>query len=231
MGRRIYPPLSPTQRKWLRSRLDAGFLSAKEVAHAASRTERSANSVLNGNAGFSAVWQAAFPPVRGAPPADLLREITSLDVTDPASSKAESPSAPCRAFARRILVELNTRTLVVPVDCDHDDLREVYNSWHEFFRTTRGLLHDLAGVPDDHSRALEAEVQAILNDVMRPHLRRWQSRLRHWLAENAEAPKLRRREPQQRQQLFPQFAKLRLDLERTQTLLAERALQVRSRFT
>jgi hypothetical protein len=218
MSRRTYPPLQPDQGVWLQARLDEKFKSIKEVAFAAGATERAGNSVLAGKAQFSPKWSDAFARTLGLDPASLLARLSEC---------GPAPTVSVRIIARRILVEMRTRTLLVPVDFDHDDLRQVYDSWHEFFHRTRALLHELAGAESPEAGALEAEVDEILNVVMRSHLRRWQIRLHDWLAQQKPTAAWSRLDPQARQKRFPQFPELRKDLEKTQRELSRRAEQLR----
>jgi hypothetical protein len=123
--------------------------------------------------------------------------------------------------AHKAWVELATRKAGLRFDRENDVIIEVYDSWYELFAEMRRLAkefpaHKLAA--SGTTRVVDLIVDA-LNRGLRPHLTRWQARLRHWYEwASKEYPEMA---PQEVQRLFPAYEELVADLERVNTELLE----------
>ena len=127
------------------------------------------------------------------------------------SSKLQfKPNAMDRQIAYALWVELSTRKIGLEIDLEHDVITEVYNSWYEFFGVTRELIKQVPAhkLRQKSTRAIVKTSVHVLNDGLRPHLTRWQSRFRRWF----EAQELTEKEPQTVQTEFPAFDDLSDDL-------------------
>lgn len=130
--------------------------------------------------------------------------------------------APARELAYRVWTQLKTRSFTVKVHWDEDDLLRIYDSWHAGVLQMRALCEQLPVWRDPDTRRARRvlqQVHSLLNDTVRPHLRKWHTPFRHWLEQDA-MPNLKLRDlvPSKRQQEFPEFARLKTELETTQNL-------------
>jgi len=112
-------------------------------------------------------------------------------------------------IAHKIWTELVTRKAALPIDLEHDVFVEVYDSWYSIFTKVRGLVSE---IPADLIRSEKSTQElvristATLNDGLRPHLTRWQSRFRNWYQANIE--KLKEISPQELQREYPEYEAL-----------------------
>lgn len=124
-------------------------------------------------------------------------------------------------LAHETYIELITRKAALPWDDEHDSIEEIYNSWYELFREARQLARRARADEVRHNEDLARLLQlltAVMNDGLRPHLTRWQSRFRVWLAiERTQAPHV---PPADLQRQFPGYSELVVDLKIKSDLLA-----------
>lgn len=147
---------------------------------------------------------------RGLGPLGRVREFEIDEATVGVGSQRIKlkPNDTDRQIAYAIWVELSTRKLGLPIDPENDVIEEVYDSWYEFFGITRDLLKAVPISQVRHQDTLKIIELAltVLNDNLRPHLTRWQSRFRYWLAQSMRhQPDI---SPQERQQQFPEYSDL-----------------------
>ena len=118
-------------------------------------------------------------------------------------------------IAYKLWIELSTRKIGLSIDLDHDVIKEIYDSWYEFFNITRELIKN---IPISKIRNTESTRQIVyvsielLNKGIRPHLTKWQARFRRWY--NLEIDKGNNCElsPQDCQKKYPQYTELTKDL-------------------
>lgn len=102
--------------------------------------------------------------------------------------------------AYKLWVEINTRKIGQEIDYSNDVIEEVYNSWYDFFKLTRELLKEIPAekAAEPNTKKIIEITTSILNEVIRPHLTKWQARFRHWYSKSAESSL----PPQKRQSQF-----------------------------
>lgn len=102
--------------------------------------------------------------------------------------------------AYKLWVEINTRKIGQEIDYSNDVIEEVYNSWYEFFKVTRELLKEIPAekATEPNTKKIIEITTCILNEVIRPHLTKWQARFRHWYSKSEECGL----SPQKRQSQF-----------------------------
>jgi hypothetical protein len=115
--------------------------------------------------------------------------------------------------AHQAWTELVTRKASLPFDEENDVIIEIYDSWYELFREIRTLAKS---IPAEEFRENQDTQQLVnllvdaLNKGIRPHLTKWQAKIRYWHSqERAKYPDL---SPQDLQRLFPQYKELTNDL-------------------
>ena len=119
-------------------------------------------------------------------------------------------------IAYKLWVELSTRKIGLPIDFEHDVIVEIYDSWYEFFTLTRDLIK---GIPisrarrQDSTRKLIRLSIAVLNEGLRPHLTRWNARFRRWYQNESAKEGNELVSPQELQPHYPEFDKLRSEME------------------
>jgi len=119
-------------------------------------------------------------------------------------------------IAYKMLVELSTRKIGLPIDIEHDVIVEVYNSWYEFFKVTRELIKDIPAAKIRRSKSTCDLVNIaieVLNIGIRPHLTKWQARFRRWYENESKSEANMRLSPQQIQQKFPDYKLLLEDMQ------------------
>jgi hypothetical protein len=119
-----------------------------------------------------------------------------------------------RQIAYQVWIELSTRKIGLEIDLNDDVVYEIYDSWYNFFSITRELLKE---VPvnkfkrHDTERIIKLTID-ILNDGLRPHLTKWQSRFRKWYENALKNDDNLAANPQEIQKMFPEFEELEKDL-------------------
>ena len=134
------------------------------------------------------------------------------------------PNYADRTIAYRVWVEISTRKIGLEIDLDDDVIVEIYDSWYSFFQITREMLKDVPvqRLKNESTKEIVNSTIAILNDQLRPHLTKWQSRFRHWYEGRREGSK--DLAPQQIQAEYPSFTELKTELtEVNRRLMAYRA--------
>ncbi len=109
-------------------------------------------------------------------------------------------------IAYKIWVELTTRKIGMKFDDQNDVISEVYDSWYQFFATTRELIKEIPASKFEYSSELIQLSCKVLNEGLRPHLTHWQARFRKWY-DNA-IKKSEDRNPQDIQREYPQYEEL-----------------------
>jgi hypothetical protein len=138
------------------------------------------------------------------------------------------PEAQERQIAHCIWTELITRKAAQPIDLENDVIVEIYDSWYSIFKVVRQHVSDICALdlPTSDSKRMLVEIATqTLNDGLRPHLTRWQARIRHWLSIAPED--LKKLSPQEQQRTFPQYRELADDLLRVNRELIEYASQLK----
>ncbi len=90
---------------------------------------------------------------------------------------------PQRASARKIFLEMTTRTVLQPLEEEDGTIRAAIKSLYEFFNAVREELKSMPATPpnaSDGTETLESIAQNMLNSVVRPYLSRWHPRLDAW---------------------------------------------------
>ena len=130
------------------------------------------------------------------------------------------PSVSDKQLAYEVWVELSTRKIGLPIDYEHDVITEIYDSWYSFFSITRELIKTVkvTKIKKQSTQTIINLSIDILNEGLRPHLTKWQSRFRYWFD-----AKLKRIKPenfkehsslQDIQKSYPQYELLKEDMER-----------------
>ncbi len=107
---------------------------------------------------------------------------TSLSI-DFGVFKLETKIAPDprqREAAWALFVELSTRVATQPVDLDEGMIREAFDSLHELFAATRGVLRTSGPNAGATEGSIGAIALAVLNGAIRPFLSRWHPALAAW---------------------------------------------------
>ncbi len=111
-----------------------------------------------------------------------------------------------KKLAYMIWVELKTRKIALDFDEENDVIVEIYDSWYEAFKLIREYIKDLGEKSiNDNLRNLSL---GIINDTMRPHLTKYQSRFRRWFDKNYDGSG----SVQDVQKKFPNYNELVSDL-------------------
>lgn len=123
------------------------------------------------------------------------------------------PNQETAGIAHRAWAEIMTRKAGLPFDEEHDVVVEVYDSWYQLFSEIRTLVKH---IPVEKLRSSEDAQQLcdyliqVLNQVLRPHLTRYQAAFRSWYKQQTfEDPN---ESPQSIQRRYPQYAELIEDL-------------------
>ncbi|MEM1330055.1 MAG: hypothetical protein AAGG07_05805 [Planctomycetota bacterium] len=110
--------------------------------------------------------------------------ITTVEIGLPGLGKsAISLGNPQRASARRILLEMTTRTVLQPLDPNDGTIRAALDSLYAFFQAVREELKSMPATPpntDASSETLESIAHEMLNTAVRPYTSRWHPRLDVW---------------------------------------------------
>lgn len=129
-------------------------------------------------------------------------------------------------IAYKLWVELKTRKLGMQFDENHDVIVEVYNSWYEFFKITRELVKAIPAQKVRSSadtRYLVELAMKVLNDVLRPHLTKWQAKFRRWYDHRIQATDSVQQSPQEIQKQFTEYSELIDDIKRVNSSLVNYA--------
>jgi len=114
-------------------------------------------------------------------------------------------------IAYKLWVELSTRKIGLEIDLENDVIKEIYDSWYEFFKLTRELIK---AIPiskirkDESTKELVRIAIEVLNEGLRPHLTKWQARFRRWYNAELEKEENKSLSPQDIQKKYPEYEKL-----------------------
>jgi len=111
-----------------------------------------------------------------------------------------------KKLAYCIWVELKTRKIALNFDENHDVIVEVYDSWYESFKLIREYIKDI-GEKSVNNNLREISLN-IINDALRPHLTKYQSRFRRWFDEKYDG----NLSAQEKQKEYPEYSELVNDL-------------------
>jgi hypothetical protein len=114
-------------------------------------------------------------------------------------------------IAYKLWVELSTRKIGLEIDLDNDEIKEIYDSWYEFFKLTRELIKDIPVSKirkDESTKELVRIAIEVLNEGLRPHLTKWQARFRKWYNTEIEREKNKNLSPQEIQKKYPEYENL-----------------------
>jgi len=120
------------------------------------------------------------------------------------------PNYDDRKIAYALWVEISTRKLGLPIDLNEDVIVELYNSWYAFFGTARESIKDfpITKLNNDNEKDLIEITTELLNDVLRPHLTKWQAKFRKWYAEELNKSPNANLTPQEIQSNYEYFDEL-----------------------
>lgn len=149
-----------------------------------------------------------------------IRDVGTLEIDEASigigSNKINiRPNKEDMQISYKLWVELSTRKIGLDIDLKHDVIKEIYDSWHEFFNITRELIKS---IPISKIRNNESTRQLVnvsielLNQGIRPHLTRWQARFRRWYNLEIDKESNSALSPQDCQKRFPQYKELTKDL-------------------
>ena len=116
-------------------------------------------------------------------------------------------------IAHKIWTELVTRKAALKIDPEHDVIVEVYDSWYALFQIVREQISEIPAElirDEDSTKKLIEITTKSLNDGLRPHLTKWQSRFRNWYKNQEHL--LKKSSPQEVQKQFPDYAELLDDM-------------------
>ena len=122
-------------------------------------------------------------------------------------------------IAYKLWIELSTRKIGIPFDNENDVIKEVYDSWYDFFKTARELLKELPVNKISCSSDLIELTEKVLNVGLRPHLTKWQAKFRRWYEK--EMSKESVKTPQEIQREYPEYSSLINDLISTNEKMIE----------
>lgn len=127
-------------------------------------------------------------------------------------------------IANRIYIELVTRKAAIPIDEEHDVIKEVYDSWFVLFTTIRNEIKSLPGefLKNHNSSDKLIELTTdILNKGLRPHLTKYQARFRKWYQEQLADENNKGKHPQDIQKEFEKYDELIEDMKAVNGLLEQ----------
>lgn len=114
-------------------------------------------------------------------------------------------------IAYNLWIELSTRKIGLELDLDNDVIKEIYDSWYDFFKLTRELIKDIPVSKirkDESTKELVRIAIEVLNEGLRPHLTKWQARFRRWYNTEIEREENKNLSPQEIQKKYPEYEKL-----------------------
>ena len=117
------------------------------------------------------------------------------------------------SIAHKAWTELQTRKAAIPFDEKNDTIIEIYDSYYILFKEFRDLIKAIPAEQiskDVNTKKLVDLMVAVLNEGLRPHLTKWQTKYRHWFVEQSQ--KRTTEYPQSIQKDFPEYKALIKDL-------------------
>lgn len=129
-------------------------------------------------------------------------------------------------IAHKAWIEIMTRKVGLIFEEDKDVIVEVYNSWYSLFGIIRELLKDIEPRKKDvNMEKLEEILIKTLNEGLRPHLTKWQTKFRKWY--EYETGKNENISPQEIQRKYDQYNELVDDLKNTNKQMVEFARELK----
>ena len=125
-------------------------------------------------------------------------------------------------IANRIYLELVTRKAALPFDENNDVISEVYDSWYELFKIIRSEIKNVPGeylISHNPTEELIGLSIRILNEGLRNHLTKYQSRFRKWYKTESEKEENKSLSHQQIQKKYPDYDNLLADLKSVNAIL------------
>lgn len=119
-----------------------------------------------------------------------------------------------RKIAYTLWVEISTRKLGLPIDLDEDVIVELYNSWYAFFGTARESIKEfpITKLNNNNQKDIIEITTELLNDVLRPHLTKWQAKFRKWYSEELKKCSNENLTPQEIQSKYQYYDELTEDM-------------------
>ena len=120
------------------------------------------------------------------------------------------PNYDDRKIAYALWIEISTRKLGLPIDLDEDVIVELYKSWYTFFGTARESIKEfpIMKLNNDNEKDLIEITIELLNDVIRPHLTKWQGKFIKWYDEELEKTSNQNLTPQKIQSQYEHYDEL-----------------------
>ncbi len=122
-------------------------------------------------------------------------------------------------IAWELYCELGTRIGVVKFVETEDLVIICYDSWYAFFQFARAKLKNLDPRKKKFAKNLVTIILSLMNEQMRPFLRKWHGSFRHFWEQEADPTQ----KPIERQQAFPQYQALLTDIKDLQAKLKQTA--------
>ena len=117
-----------------------------------------------------------------------------------------------RQIAYRVWVDINTRTIAVPINLEVDNIKAINDSFYNSFLTTRELIKDIPVHKLSKSKELVELLTNYLNNLLRPYLTKWGTLYKEWY-ENAQKEQNGKLVSFiELQRSFPQYKELTKDL-------------------
>ena len=117
-----------------------------------------------------------------------------------------------RCVAYKIWVECVTRVVGVPIDLRVDIIRNINNSYYDFFKEMRKLLKEIEVVESNMDKQIVTLTVEFLNTVIRPYTTARGVKFNKWYD---EASINNKKDPVSIQQMYPEYDKLIIDLLKT----------------
>lgn len=133
------------------------------------------------------------------------------------------------AFTTRIYIELSTRKAAIPIDENEDVIEEIYDSWYKLFCIIREEMKSLPVIyfkDQSHASPAIELAQEILNEILRPHLTKYQAKYRSWLEKEKQNSKNKNITPQALQKKYPDYQSMIKSLKQTNKVLIDSANKI-----
>lgn len=118
-------------------------------------------------------------------------------------------------IAYKIWVEMKTRKIGLMFEDDRDVIKEVYDSWYEFFKNVRQLIKEIPVRKARKNPNLIDITTNILNAQLRNHLTTYQAKFRRWWEFEIVDSKNTKLSPQDIQKKYEDYEALVADLKET----------------
>lgn len=130
-------------------------------------------------------------------------------------------------IAHQLWTELITRKVALEIIPDEDVIVEIYDSWYTLFTKTRELIGSLptSALKQESTKNLIRIATEAINNGLRPHLTKWQSKYRNWYKHQDE--QLKTMTPQEVQCTYPEYEALMKDMLEVNQALIDYATQLK----